>query len=65
MTNFHLHFLKHRELLHFKIGAVKLVAADTLLAGAHQVDRLQPHVHRHVAFLKDGAAFTVKGLRHW
>jgi len=36
-------------------GAVKLVAADALLGGAHQVDRLKPEVHRNVTGLKDGA----------
>ena len=41
---------------------MKLVAADALLAGAHQVDRLQPQVHGNVAGLKDGADLDGEGL---
>lgn len=36
-------------------NAVKLVGADTLLAGAHQVDCLQPLVQRDMAFFEDRA----------
>src|SRR5579883_54 len=35
-------------------GAMELVAADALLAGAKQVHRLQPQVHGDVAGLEDG-----------
>ena len=35
--------------------AVKLMAADALLAGHHQVNGLQPLVQRNVAFFKDRA----------
>jgi hypothetical protein len=34
---------------------VKLVAADALFAGAKQVHRLQPQVHRDVAVLENGS----------
>ena len=43
-------------------GAVKLVAGNALLAGAHQVDSLQPEVHGDVASLKDGADLDGEGL---
>jgi hypothetical protein len=35
--------------------AAELICAKTLLRGAHQVHGLQPNVHRHMAFLEDGA----------
>ena len=35
-------------------GPVKLVAGDTLLAGAKKVHRLQPNIHRDVAILEYG-----------
>ncbi len=36
-------------------GALQLADANALLAGAHQVDRLEPHAKRHVAGFHDGA----------
>ena len=36
-------------------GAVKLVAADALLAAGDQVEGLQPQAQRNVAVLEDGA----------
>ena len=36
-------------------GAVQLVGGDTLLAGAHQEDRLQPLRHRQLRLLEDRA----------
>lgn len=38
-------------------GAGKLVAADALFAGAEQVHRLKPQVHRNVAVLENGTHF--------
>lgn len=43
-------------------GALKLAGADALLAGAHQVDSLQPHTQWHMARFHDGADFDRKGL---
>jgi hypothetical protein len=43
-------------------GAAELVSTETLLAAAHQVHRLQPDVHRHMAFLEDGADFDGERL---
>lgn len=43
-------------------SAVELVAADALLAGTHQIDRLQPEVHRNVAGFKNGADLDGEGL---
>jgi len=43
-------------------GAVQLVAADALLAGTDQIDRLQPQVHGNVAGLKDCAYLDGEGL---
>lgn len=42
-----------RGLVCYLKNAVKLVAADALFAGHHQVDSLQPLEHFDVAFLKD------------
>jgi hypothetical protein len=36
-------------------GALKLAGADTFFAGAHQVNRLEPHAQWHVARFHDGA----------
>src|SRR6516225_8327816 len=33
--------------------AAQLISAETFLAGAHQVHRLQPDVHRHMALFED------------
>src|SRR5258705_10514720 len=43
-------------------GAVKLVAANALLAGRHQEDRLQPMAHGDVAGFEDGANLHGEGL---
>jgi hypothetical protein len=43
-------------------NAVQLVSADPLFAPAHKNDRLQPHVHRHMAGLKDGPDLDGEGL---
>src|SRR5690242_3761276 len=36
-------------------GALKLASADSLFAGAHQIDCLEPYAQRDVARLHDGA----------
>lgn len=41
---------------------VKLVAGNALLAGTHEIDRLQPNVHCNVAGFKNGADFDSEGL---
>jgi hypothetical protein len=42
--------------------ASKLVRAKALLRGAHDVDRLQPDVQRHVARFEDGPDLDSKGF---
>ena len=43
-------------------SAMQLLAADALLAGTHQMDRLQPKVHGNVAGLEDGTDLDGEGL---
>src|SRR5580658_4164501 len=53
---------KPRTLEGYPKGPVKLIGADTLLAGRYEEDCLQPEVQRDMAVLEDGADLHGKGL---